>query len=60
MVGRHNPRPRKSWHDNIKEWTGQSISSMLRIADDGSRWAAITAEASVGVPQRRLGVMGIS
>ena len=31
----------------IKEWTGQSMSSLLLIADDRSRWAAITAEASV-------------
>ena len=34
---------------NIKEWTDQSMSSLLRIADDTSRWAAITAEACVGV-----------
>ena len=40
----------KSWKDNIKEWTGQSMSSSLRIADDRSRWAVITAEASIGVP----------
>ena len=26
--------PRKSWKDNIKEWTGQSMSSLLRIAAD--------------------------
>ena len=52
-------RSRKSWKDNIKEWTGQSISSLLRTADDRSWWAVITAEASVGVPQRRLGVMWI-
>ena len=51
-------RPRKSL-DNIKEETGQSMSSLLRIADDRSRWAAITADASVGVPQRRLGTTGI-
>ena len=28
-------------------------------AADGSRWATITAEASVGLPQRRRGVRGI-
>ena len=31
---RRRARPRKSWKDNIKEWTGQSMSSLLRIADD--------------------------
>ena len=40
----------KSWKDNIKEWTGQSPSSLLRIAYGSSRWAAITADAYVGAP----------
>ena len=42
----------------IKELTGQSMSSLLRIADDRGRWAAFTAEAFVGVPlmmRRRRG-----
>ena len=47
---RRMERPRKSWMDNIKEWTSQSLSLLLRIADDGNWWATITAEASVGVP----------
>ena len=55
---RRTGRPRKSWKDYIKEWTGQSMSPLLRIADDRSRWEPITAEASVGVPQQR--VVGIS
>ena len=38
---------------SIEEWTVQSLSSLSRIADGRSRW---TAEASVGVPQRRPGV----
>ena len=50
--------PRESWNDNIREWMGQSMSSLLRLAGDRRRWAAITTEASVGVPQRRLGVTG--
>ena len=29
-------RPRKSWKDYIKEWTGQSLLRLLRIADDRS------------------------
>ena len=47
---RRTGRPRKSQKDNIKEWTGQSMSSLLRIADDRGRWAVIAAVASVGVP----------
>ena len=39
---------------------GQSLSSLLqRIADDGNRWATVTAESSVGVSERRPGVTGI-
>ena len=55
---RRRGRPRKSWKDSIKEWTCLSTPSLLCVADDRRRWAAITAEASVGVPQRRLGVTG--
>ena len=39
---------------------GQSLSSLLRIAEDRSRWVTIAAEASVGVTPKRLGVTGIS
>ena len=47
-------RPRKSRKDNIMEWTGRS--------DDRGRWAVISADESLGlgVPQRRMGVTGIS
>ena len=44
----------------IKEWTGQSMSSLLHIAHDRGRWAVIAANASVRVPQQRMGVTGIS
>ena len=47
---RRRTRLRKSWMDNIKKSTGQSLSSLLRIAGDRSRWATIAAKASVGVP----------
>ena len=53
-------RPRKSLMNNIKEWIGQSLSSLLHIANDRSRYEAITAEASVGEPRRRPGVTGFS
>ena len=44
---RYRGRPRESWKGNIKEWTGQSMSSLMRIADDRDRWAVIVADASV-------------
>ena len=50
-------RPCKSWSDNIKEWTDQSLS-LLRTTDNRSRgWATKAAEASVGVsrPNEALG-----
>ena len=53
---RRRGRPHKSWKDNMKEWTGQSMSSLLHITDDRGRWSVIAAGASVGVSQRRLGV----
>ena len=51
-------RSRKSWNDGIKEWTGQSISSLLRIANDRGRWTVIAEDAFVGAPQRCLGATG--
>ena len=36
----------------------QSMSSLLPVAEDRRRWATITAETSVGIPQQRLGVTG--
>ena len=53
-------RLHKSWKDNIMEWTGQSMSSLLHIGNDRGRWSVIAVDASVGVPQQRLGVTGIS
>ena len=45
---------------DIKEWTGQSLLSLFCVADDRSRWVTMTTEVSVGVPERRLGVTGVS
>ena len=53
----HRRRPLKSWNDNIKEWTGQSILS-LQTAE--SPLAAIAAEASVEVPNNVWVSWGIS
>ena len=44
-------RPHKSWRDNIKVWTGQSLSSLLHITGDRNHRVTIAVEASVGVPR---------
>ena len=54
---RRRGRLRKSWKDNNKEWTGQSVSSLLRVVEDTPD-VATTEEASVAIPQRRLVVTG--
>ena len=43
---------------SIREWTGQSMSSLLHLVDDRSGWAVITAEASVGVSPMTPGRYG--
>ena len=45
--GRRSGRLCTSWKDNINEWTDQSLSSLLRIADDRIRLAAIAADISL-------------
>ena len=40
---RRGGRPRKSWDYNINEFAGQSMSSLLRIQDDGGRWVVIAS-----------------
>ena len=46
---RRSGKLRKSWKD-IKEWTGQSMSSLQRIVDDRGRSPVIAADESAGVP----------
>ena len=57
---RRRGKPRKSWGNSIKEWTSRSLSSLLRVADDRSRWATIAAECLLESPQRCLSVTGVS
>ena len=45
-------------HFYADKLTGQWLSSQLRIVDNKSRWATITAEASVGVPLTTPGCHG--
>ena len=48
---RKRGRPRKAWFDNIKEWTGQPLSNLLRTSELREEWRSVTAKACV-VPLR--------
>ena len=47
---RRRGRQKKTWEDNIKEWTGMGFGDSLRAAEDGEGWKGIVATSSV-VPQ---------
>ena len=49
---RRRGRQRKSWMDNIKEWTGCSFQTLLRTAEDREHWRFLTAQASAMTPLR--------
>ncbi|KAI8492049.1 ATP-dependent DNA helicase chl1 [Branchiostoma belcheri] len=48
--GRKRGRPRKTWLDNIKKWTGLSTAQQIREAEDRTGWTWITAGCSPGAP----------
>ena len=50
-------RQKKSWEDNIKEWTGMDFASSTRDAENRTRWKGIVANPSV-VPRLPSKVMG--
>jgi hypothetical protein len=43
---------RKTWIDNIKEWTGLSVSTLLRVAERRDQWRILCGAASVLTPLR--------
>ena len=47
---RRNGKQKKSWEDNIKEWTGMDFASSNRVAEDRIMWKGIVVKPSV-VPQ---------
>ena len=48
--GRGQGRQRKSWEDNIREWTGLEFEKSLRAVDNREKWKKLVANSSV-VPQ---------
>jgi hypothetical protein len=49
---RRRGRQRKSWSDNVTEWTGCNIASLLRQAEDRELWRSLTARTSIMAPRR--------
>jgi hypothetical protein len=43
---------RKTWIDNIKEWTGLSVSTLLRAAERRDQWRTLCSDASALPPLR--------
>ena len=41
QTGKRRGRPKKCWHDNIKEWTELPLSKTLRLAEDKDGWRKI-------------------
>ena len=49
--GRRQGRQRKSWEDNIREWTGLEFGKSQRAVENREKWRKLVAKSSV-VPQR--------
>ena len=52
---RKRGRQRKSWIDNIKEWTDCPADHLIRMAEDRERWRSLVVESSLAPlrPQSR-------
>ena len=49
--GRRQGRQRKTWEDNIREWTGRGFGKSQRVVENWEKWRKLVAKSSV-VPQR--------
>ena len=49
--GRRQGRQRKTWEDNIKEWTGLEFRKSQRAVENREKWRKLVAKSSE-VPQR--------
>ena len=53
--GRRRGRPRKSWTDNIKTWTGLAAPELLAVAADRPAWRRLSASSAHRSPERPSG-----
>ena len=49
--GRRRGRQRKSWLDNIKEWTGMKLHELLAAAQNRQMWRSLSVDVSMRSPQ---------
>ena len=49
---RRRGRQKKSWIDNIKEWTGMTMHELVRSAFDRSAWRRKAASSALRSPRR--------
>ena len=54
---RRKVRQKKSWEDNVKDWTGIDFASSTRATETKAMWKEIAVKAYV-VPQRLCKVIG--
>ena len=52
---RRRGRQRKSWTDNVKEWTGLTMPVLLARAQDRPGWRALSREVALMSPRRPSG-----
>ena len=45
--GRRQGRQRKTWEDNIREWTGLELTKSLRAVENREKWRKLVAKSSV-------------
>jgi len=55
---RRRGRPRTTWIDNIKSWTGLSVEQSIRMTEDRDKWrkyvpGVATLESSTAKEQNR-------
>ncbi|XP_076436120.1 uncharacterized protein LOC143275729 [Babylonia areolata] len=50
--GRKRGRQRKSWYDNIKEWTDMTLPDLLVQAEDRVAWRRTSVSSALRSPQR--------
>ena len=49
--GRRQCRQKKTWEDNIREWTSLEFAKSQRVVENREKWRKVVEKSSV-VPQR--------
>ena len=55
--GRNRGRPRKTWGDNVTEWTGLSFAEATRATENREHWRGLVIEAASLSPQQRKSLL---